>query len=430
MTPGFSRDSAQKAGFVLSLAVLAFLYGFAARAFGWFPDDQLETAWRQLVGVGAMVWTGYHPATEPRVFDREGARTVSPPVHGGVTLVPSIWRDLDWKPGLKLIDADGRAVHEWRIDPADIFPEEFFRPLADLMEFNEPKNAHLFPNGDVVFIVGETGTARLDACGDLEWRVKADHHHSLTRADDGTFWISGRTPEPGPDPFTDADSVRHDVLVQLSGGGDVLRRIPVFDVVRRNEELRRRHMRFRPEDTHLNDVESLPDSLTDEYPLFDAGDLLVSLRHLNVVFVLDPESLEVIWQVDEPFVLQHDPDFVGDGWIGVFDNNYDGTDRGTDFGGIRILAYQPHTDSTDVLFAPSDSDSLYTPTRGNWQRLGDGRFLVTESNAGRVVEVDREGRIVWEWIQERYNEARVPVVSRAKRYDLTVEEVGEWPCSP
>lgn len=40
--------------------------------------------------------------------------------------------------------------------------------------------------------------------------------------------------------------------------------------------------------THLNDVEPLPDSIAGEYPLFEAGDLVVSLRNPHLVFVMDP----------------------------------------------------------------------------------------------------------------------------------------------
>lgn len=182
--------------------------------------------------------------------------------------------------------------------------------------------------------------------------------------------------------------------------------------------------------THLNDVEPLDVSIADEYPLFEAGDLLVSLRNLHLVLVVDPDSERVKWHASEPFVMQHDPDFMGDGWIGVFNNNRDLTGRGERLGGSRILALQPHMDSTRVLFPTADSDPFYTGTRGKWQRLENGNLLLTESNAGRVVEVSPDGRTVWEWAVEPYDESSMPAVTEGTRYPLTVDEVADWPCSP
>ena len=69
-------------------------------------------------------------------------------------------------------------------------------------------------------------------------------------------------------------------------------------------------------------------SMADQYPLFDAGDLVVSLRHIDAVFVLDPGTREVKWSAHEPFMRQHDPDFIGEGWISVFDNRNEATSRG------------------------------------------------------------------------------------------------------
>ncbi|PSQ84762.1 MAG: hypothetical protein BRD40_00840, partial [Bacteroidetes bacterium QS_1_65_9] len=64
---------------------------------------------------------------------------------------------------------------------------------------------------------------------------------------------------------------------------------------------------------HINDVEPLPPDLADAYPLFDAGDLVVSVKRLHLVFVFDPDSMTVKWHASDPFVAQHDPDFIGDG---------------------------------------------------------------------------------------------------------------------
>lgn len=426
-----SRDVLEKAGFLASCLAVAFLYGFGASTYGWFPNDVLVRAWHQLEPIRHAFLDGEHPATSDRVYRREGARTLdSAAVQPGLTLVPSVWEDFGWGPGLKLIDRDGRVVHQWEVDPARLFPGEFTRPLTGLMDFNHPQGAYLFPNGDVLAVISRVGTARLDACGEVKWRIRDAHHHSVAPAGDGTFWVSASDAERAPDPISGDEVVRHDRLVHLSGDGEVLREIDVFDILRENDELLRRHLRYWPSDTHLNDVEPLPASMEDEYPAFDAGDLLVSLRHLNLVFVVDPATLEVEWWVGGPFIFQHDPDFVGEGWIGVFDNNWDGTDRGTRLGGSRVVAFHPTADSTAVWFRSSEATPLYTWDRGNWQLLDNGNLLITESTAGRVAEVSPDGHLVWEWIQAPYDDTSVPRIYWAERYDVGREQASSWPCSP
>jgi hypothetical protein len=81
----------------------------------------------------------------------------------------------------------------------------------------------------------------------------------------------------------------------------------------------------------------------------------------------DPESLDVKWHASDPFIAQHDPDFIGDGWIAVFDNQDDGTGRGSLLGGSRIVAVQPHTDSTKVLFPTEHSEPFTPPARDAWR---------------------------------------------------------------
>jgi hypothetical protein len=98
----------------------------------------------------------------------------------------------------------------------------------------------------------------------------------------------------------------------------VLDRINVLDILYANDL--ERHLvgglgpypQEIPKDpTHLNKVEPLDPSVADEYPLFEAGDLLVSLRHPSLVFVFDPASGTVKWHASHPFIYQHDPDFIG-----------------------------------------------------------------------------------------------------------------------
>jgi hypothetical protein len=169
--------------------------------------------------------------------------------------------------------------------------------------------------------------------------------------------------------------------------------------------------------------------MADEYPLFDAGDLLLSIRDLHLVLVYDPASEQVKWHTSDPFIQQHDPDFISNGWIGVFDNNRDFTARGTMNGGSRIVAVQPHTDSVEVRFPTEHSAPFYTDTMGKWQQLESGNLLLTETKAGRVVEVAPDGRTMWEWVVQPYNESKVSRISQAVRHDLTPADVAAWPCS-
>jgi hypothetical protein len=127
--------------------------------------------------------------------------------------------------------------------------------------------------------------------------------------------------------------------------------------------------------------------------------------------------------------MQHDPDFIGDGWIGIFDNNRNFMKRGRMLEGSRIVAVQPHTDSVEIRFPTSKSDPFYTDTQGKWQQLANGNMLLAEAKGGRVVEVAPNGETVWEWIIEPYNESKVSRVMTAVRHDLTPADVADWPCS-
>jgi len=138
--------------------------------------------------------------------------------------------------------------------------------------------------------------------------------------------------------------------------------------------------------------------------------------------------MEVKWHSSDPFIYQHDPDFIGDGWIGVFDNNYD-FNSGKMLGGSRIVALQPHTDSMEVRFPTQYSENFYTALQGKWQRLNNGNMLLSEAGAGRIVEVNPKGKTVWEWIHEPINDSSIPKVTNAVRHDLTRNEVASWPCS-
>lgn len=426
-----------KRWFVLSLLALSFGYGFASHAWGLFPKTYIEQAWRQ---ARRIYDPPNHARVEGKTYDRSGTSTLQPEkMQTGLTLLTSMWRnERGWKPGLRLVGSDGKALHKWRVDPKALFG-------AGIKINPSQTDVHgslLLENGDVIVNLTYVGTARLNACGDVRWTLKEGGHHSVSQAEDGSFWVSAVSTEKKsasknyPNGFPGlSEPVWVDRILHVSENGEILDDISVLDIVYKNGLQRyipklglgNRSGVGNPDVTHLNDVEPLSEDMSDEYPLFEAGDLLVSLHHINLVLVLDPKSKQVKWHTTGPFIRQHDPDFLGGGWVGIFDNNSDG--RGGDMlGGSRIVAIQPHSDSTKVLFSGSKLKRFYTPIRGKWQMLENGNMLLTESEAARVVEVSSSGDVVWEWIQKPHN-SKVPSVTEATRVDLSREQVASWPCS-
>lgn len=446
--------SFEKAWFFLSVVLLSFIYGFASHAWDLFPKSYVITAVNQ---AGRQLPTFLRgdesdEQTSPRVYDRSGARQVNPEAtRPGLTLITSAWRPEGTErlqPGARLIDASGRVLHEWIPERRGLFPDAYIKSRDPMTaEFH---GTQLLPNGDLLLALSYIGVVRLDACGTVQWTLSEGNHHSITWAEDGTFWMSAVSEERqmGSETYPDGypgleDSVWLDQLLQVADDGTVLQEINVLDILYDNGL--ERYLRLAQgrsgytlengDPVHLNDVEALPASMAEDYPLFEAGDLVVSLKHPNLVFVYDPDTGAVRWHADSApndtyhLIQHHDPDFMGDGWIGVFDNREDFTARGSMLGGSHIVAFQPHTDSMRVLFPTPLSDSIYTRNRGKWQYLDNGNLLITESNGGRVLEVTPEGETVWEWIQEPYVDDRVPFATAGTRHDLTADDVAAWSCT-
>jgi arylsulfotransferase ASST len=82
---------------------------------------------------------------------------------------------------------------------------------------------------------------------------------------------------------------------------------------------------------------------------FEAGDLLISLRTIDLVAVVDPDDYRVKWWSNGPWIGQHDPDFASDGTISVYNNT------------------------------------------------GRGRVLIAVPGEGRAIEVSADGRLLMEF---------------------------------
>ncbi len=142
----------------------------------------------------------------------------------------------------------------------------------------------------------------------------------------------------------------------------------------------------------------------------------MSARSLNLIFVLDPATLKVRWWHSGSWRRQHDPDWQPTGEITVYDNHMN-----RDYS--RIMSIVPGAPAAQVVF-DGRANNFYSRIRGKHQKTGAGTLLVTSSQQGRVFEVERDGRVVFEMVNLRpdhngASNAAPPDAARAFNYPLS-----------
>ena len=411
--------------FVLACVFLAFMAGILAAIFKVYPSQAVFSAVNQITeSLDKDAHKGdIHFLYKARNND-SGVTVYRPDeVQPGVTLVTGYWRDASgWQPAIRLLDFFGKVLHEWQIHPEVIWSES---PHHDRVAglYNKPTSyvhgSMLLPGGDIVFNIEYLGMVRMNACGEVKWKVPHRLHHSIFQDDEGNFWAAGlywredvveRYVHLKP-PFVE------ETVVQVSPEGEILREISVLDALyssgyegtfathKKNYDL-----------THMNDVEVLSAELAIKFPMFNPGDILVSLRNYSMVIVIDGKTEKVKWDFQHPLIHQHDADFELDGHIVIFDNNDDTTRDGSLWGRTQLLRVDPATKAYERIYPTDDSQLLYTQEGGKHQLLANGNRLITEANAGRVIEVSPAGETVWNWVIESRDGEFLPEVLEGTRY--------------
>jgi hypothetical protein len=409
-------------------AVLIFLYGLAVGRFEVFPYAAIET----LVS-GSREWlqSPWHNAgIRPEKFLRKprgpgrGVVINDPAAYPGQTFMTGFFGK---GTGMRLVDREGRTLHEWHVSFSAIWPDTSHVTLPPRHDWETHiHGAVLYPNGDVIFNFSYVGLARIDRCSRVLWKLPLQTHHSVLMANDGSLWVPSRRLRtaavakfPGLEP-----PFMEELVLEISPQGKVLREISILDVIygSRYEGLlsasgshaARPTIPADGDFTHLNDIEVLEAEMAPAFPQFQAGDLLLSLRNLNLILVVDRQTERIKWAMTGPFVRQHDPDFLPSGRVSVFDNRRDERD-GRDLGGARILEVDPQTHRSVTVYGEREKEFFYTETQGDHQRLPNGNILITESEYGHVFEVDAAGKVVWSFVN-RWDDESVAEVERATRY--------------
>ncbi|MEL6365363.1 MAG: arylsulfotransferase family protein [Pseudomonadota bacterium] len=409
--------------FVLVAGAFSF-WGRMSSELGVFPNAVIEFGEKgfeevlEITGVKKKWFIVAAPDAVPATI--HDAAAIAP----GLTLVSGIGPKET--PTASVVDQSGEVVHSWRLSWYDLWPNPEHVPFAERPKTWPGTHVHgiLFDEetGGIVFNFERLGLIKVDICGDPVWRAPHRTHHSLFRDDDGYFWAPGLVmqeklkgdPEGYGPPFKDF------FIWRFSPEGELIDERRLFDVMLDHGLEGQLFMTKQANslgvtigDTlHFNDMEVFPQDM--EPGVFEPGDVMLSLRNINAVLVFNSDFSVLKHYFHGPFVRQHDPDFIDGDTISVFDN-YSHTVSGPN-PRSRIVRLNARTGDVEIEFEGSADAPFFTDVMGKHQRLPNGNILLVESANGRLLEVDADGRPVWEF-RNIIREGYVALVDNGERLD-------------
>lgn len=348
-------------------------------------DEALE---RRLEVLGYADWDR---SASPEGLAMQGVVRVSPQsIQPGLNLYNSQPRTQ-----ALLFDMRGNVVHAWSSPEAREGGWHHIEPDRD---------------GSLYAIVKHESLEKLDRHSRRLWKLDIPAHHDIALAPDGTLQVLTRVVRNvetrGREvPILDTD------IVTLSSSGEILGRFALSSLLagwipeRSLDEIARALASSAPDESipgtpldvfHTNSIEIVRRAVPG---VAEPGDLLLCVRSLDQVFVISPEERRVRWSWGAG-VLQHPhhPSLLPNGNILVFDN-------GTRRAWSRVLEVDPLLGEIVWEYPGKPRQDFYSRTRGAVQALPNQNVLITESDRGRVVEVDRDGQIVWEFYNPDVDEA-------------------------
>ena len=296
-----------------------------------------------------------------------------------------------------LIDMKGNIVHSWHFPIEEILPDHKGRKAIC-------SYSRLFPNGDIMTIYElhneePYGAAliKLDKDSNLIWQYDEHAHHMIDIAPDNTIYVPIHTIDK--EPFMDIRSINtvfmHEYIAVVHPNGGEIKRISIlhalYDSPYRHFLDRLPHERG--DLTHINSVQYITPELSTAFPKAHPGDLLISIRNLDAIVLLDPQTERITWLKTSTWIAQHDATLLPNGHIMLFDN----MGMLNEPSHSRVIEYDPQADTIVWSYSGTEADPLINLTRGSQQPLPNGNLLISATTKGRLLEVNRKGDIVWEY---------------------------------
>jgi hypothetical protein len=380
----------------------------------------------QLAALGYVDWV-----EEDDDLSRRGVTHRDPRALERLTLYKSRPR-----PEAHLIDLDGTVVHTWKAPKLDVSDWwgfiAFFYRYGSKMSWG---HIEVQPGGDLLAIVKDRHIEKVGWDSQLIWRRRLKVHHDFDVLPDGriltlTHDIAELAAPDGPVTIVD------NAIATLSAEGKVLKELWLTSLFGgqippdRLAAIRAAEARGGGSDektTKLRDVfhANTIEMLRRDVPgLGRAGQVLISIRELDLVAVVDVDEPAIVWEWGPgQLQRQHHPSLLPNGNLLIFDN---GTMRKVS----RVVEVAPTTREIVWQYRSSPPQAFYSSTRGSAQWLPGDHFLITESNSGRAFEIDRDGTILWEFLNPDIDSWKGKRSALYRTERLSPDRVATLPLAP
>jgi hypothetical protein len=337
-------------------------------------------------------------------------------------------------PGLILINNNAEIMHQWNISKEIVNPEiaeKFDLTLAESEVIHAVVDAHLFSNGDVLLIndVREfdnyrgNSLMRIDKNSNISWQIAGSYHHDLNVAEDGNAYaLKFEFSRSFPNIDFTSDNTKigfaNDVIDIIDvNTGKLLNSISVTNAFA-NSDFAYFLNSFEIDESigfqrvvtkndieiidilHTNSVQYISKDLADR-SIFEVGDLLISMRGIDTIAVIRPSINKVIWARSGPWRNQHYARLNKDGLIYIYDN--DGSAKIIDENGNitikpvgRVLSFDSNNEAIKQVFYKPEYKDYYSYWRGFYEILDNGSSLFSSAEQSRILQIDKNGEIVWE----------------------------------
>jgi hypothetical protein len=332
-----------------------------------------------------------------------------------------------------VIDMDGTVVHTWSIP--GVSPVMKPLPKGHIMAF---------VHTDVCFKNWcQVALREYDWEGNMVWEFRvpegiSSFTHDFQHYPNGNTLILASQYRSIPEfiPRT----IRDNVLLEIDKAGNILWQwstLEHFHQLGISDRGKRMIVNLDESDVfHTNSIQKLPHNWLEKTDArFSAGNILVSQRLTNIVYIIDKVTGDIVWQMSKTIGQHHasmiPPYLPGGGNILLFDNGGHGGYPPQRRASSKVHEINPSKQETVWLYtAATDSlkrlaETFFSQARGSVQRLPNDNTLIVESAFGRIFEVTPDNEVVWEYVNPLYRRDQddfyTNQIYRAYRVDYT------WP---